>query len=157
MKRKLPAKKLTFTCKGSPVPLASSQGLFFLLKKKRNETDKRNGWTNTRKNRPGIHCRGCSAHALEITQNLGNCMFALYYSVNYLASTSCNNVSVSFIYQPGYLFLDHNLGEVDSNRHQVQDRFSVVLVPSIRLCIRCVRAVIAVSSLLCNYKVHLCA
>ena len=81
----------------------------------------------------------------------------MYYSVNYLASTSCNGVSIGFFYQPGYLFLDYNLGEVDSNQYQVLDRFSVVLAPSIRPYNRCVCAVIVVNSLLCDYRVHLCA
>ena len=84
--------------------------------------------------------------------------FAMYYSVKYLASTSCNSVSINFfLHQPGYLLLDCNLGEVDSNQHQVLDRFSVVLASSQRSFIRCVHAVIVVASLLCDYGVHLCA
>ena len=82
--------------------------------------------------------------------------FAVYYSANYIASTSCNSVSIVFSHQPEYLFLDNNLGEVDSNQQQVLDRFSMVLAPSLRLCVRCVHTVIVVCSLLCDYRVHLC-
>ena len=49
--------------------VASSPGLFFLLND--NENDKRNGWTH-KKNRPGIYCRGSSAHVPTITQILDN-------------------------------------------------------------------------------------
>ena len=48
----------------------------------------------TRKNRPGIYCRGSNAHALTIIWVIE--YFAVYYSINYLASTLCNDVSIGF-------------------------------------------------------------
>ena len=61
--------------------------LFFSL----NITKETNGRTDkcARKIGPGTHCRGCSAHALKITQNLGNCIFCRVlfrklYSFNFL-------------------------------------------------------------------------
>ena len=77
----------------------------------------------------------------------------MYYSMNCIASTFCNGVSIVFFsHQPGYLFLDYNMEEVDSDQQQVLDRFFVVLAPSLRLCVRCVHAVIAVCSLLFDYR-----
>ena len=105
---------------------------------------------------PGTHCRGCSAHALKIIQNLGNrifchVLFHKLYIFNFL-----QRCFYCFFHQPGYLFFDYNLGEVDSNQQQVLYRFSVVLASSLRLCVHCVRAIIVVCSLLCDYRVHLC-
>ena len=135
--------------------LALTPGLLFSLNITKETNGRMDGRTHE-KNRPGSHCRGCSAHALKITQNLGNRIFChvLFHKLyNFNLLQWCFYV---FSHQPGYLFLDYNLGEVDSNQQQVLNSFSVVLAPSLRLCVRCVRAVIVICSLLCNYRVHLC-
>ena len=68
--------------------LALSPGLFFSLNVMK-ETNRRTDGRTREKNRPGIYCRDCSAHALKITQNLGNrifcrVLFRKLYSFNFL-------------------------------------------------------------------------
>ena len=106
--------------------LVSSPDLFFSL----NVTKETNGRMDERARKIGL------IHTAEVVvRKLPRIWviiyFAVYYSANYIASTSCNGVSIVFSHQPGYLFLDNNLGEVDSNQQQVLDRFSVVLASSI--------------------------
>ena len=82
----------------------------------RNERNERTYGQTHKKNMPGTHCIGCSAHVLKITQNLGNrisyrVFFRKLYSFNFLQWCFYH-----FFPPARYLFLDYNLGEVDSNQ-----------------------------------------